>query len=96
MTDEAGHPLEVIELPMPGPVLCQGERLPASYANFLITNGHVLVPTYRHPNDAVAIEVLSSCFPDRQVVGIDCTPLVWGLGAIHCVTQQQPAGVIAR
>ncbi|MCA8991186.1 MAG: agmatine deiminase family protein [Planctomycetaceae bacterium] len=84
----------IVELPMPGPVYFDGERLPASYANFLITNGNVLVPVYRHQNDARALGILQDLFPERVVVGIDCTQLVWGLGAIHCVTQQQPAAVL--
>lgn len=88
---KSSRPLRIVELPMPGPVEFDGQRLPASYANFLITNGHVLVPTYRHPHDQLALETLQTLFTDRQVVGIDCTPLIWGLGAIHCVTQQQPA-----
>ena len=61
-----------------------------SYANFYIANESVLAPTYRDNNDAVACEVLQRCFPDRRVIGIDCTHLIWGLGSIHCVTQQQP------
>lgn len=91
MQDQDGRPLKVITLPMPGPVWFEDQRLPASYANFYIANKAVLVPTYRHANDAVACEVLQRCFPDRQVIGIDCTELIWGLGSIHCVTQQQPA-----
>ncbi len=89
--DQDGNRLSVIPLPMPGPVLCDGARLPASYANFYIANGVVLVPTYGHENDACAVGILSDIFPDRRVVGIPCAPLVIGLGAIHCVTQQQPA-----
>ncbi|MDX2031874.1 MAG: agmatine deiminase family protein [Blastocatellia bacterium] len=91
MTDQDGHPLRVLTLPMPGPLWFEEQRLPASYANFYIANRVVLVPTYRHANDAVAIDVLQQCFPDRRVIGIDCTALIWGLGSIHCVTQQQPA-----
>ncbi len=91
MTDQDGTPLRVLTLPMPGPVWFDDQRLPASYANFYIANRSVLVPTYRHPNDAVALDVLQRCFPDRRAVGIDCTDLIWGLGSIHCVTQQQPA-----
>lgn len=91
MRDEAGRPLRVMTMPMPGPVEFDGQRLPASYANFYIANSNVLVPTYRHANDARARAVLQQCFPDRRVIGIDCTELVWGLGAIHCVTQQMPA-----
>ena len=90
MVDQDHHPLRVIELPMPGPVIQDGQRLPASYANFYIANTVVLVPTYRHPNDQKACAVLQSLFTGRKVVPVDCTSLIWGLGAIHCVTQQQP------
>ena len=90
MVDQDRRPLRVVELPMPGPVVHNGHRLPASYANFYITNRTVLVPTYRHENDQKACAVLQSLFPGRKVVPIDCTSLIWGLGAIHCVTQQQP------
>ena len=86
-----GNPLNVIELPMPSPVEYDGERLPASYANFYIANRLVLVPTYNCPADAVALDVLGKCFPNREIVGLDCTDLVWGLGAFHCLTQQIPA-----
>lgn len=91
MRDESGRPLKIVTLPMPGPVHFNGQRLPASYANFYIANRRVLVPVYSHQNDQVALDALQRLFPDRLVLGIDCTPLVWGLGAIHCVTQQQPA-----
>ncbi len=91
MKDQDGRRLHVIKLPMPGPVYFNDQRLPASYANFYIANQLVLVPTYRHANDAKACEILQACFPDRRVIGIDCTNLIWGLGSIHCVTQQQPA-----
>ncbi|NDD63616.1 MAG: agmatine deiminase family protein [Acidobacteria bacterium] len=90
MVDQDQHSLRVIELPMPGPVIQDGQRLPASYANFYIANTVVLVPTYRHPNDQKACAVLQSLFTGRKVVPVDCTSLIWGLGAIHCVTQQQP------
>lgn len=90
MRDQSGQLLKVVDLPMPDPLYAEGMRLPASYANFLIANTVVLVPTYRSKNDAVAMEILQSFFPGRRVVGIDCTALVWGLGSIHCVTQQQP------
>ncbi len=90
MKDQDGRPLAIVELPMPGPVAYEGQRLPASYANFYIANGVVLVPTYNHPNDRRALATLKDLFPGRRFVGIDCTELVWGLGAIHCVTQQQP------
>ncbi len=91
MKDQAGNPLRVITMPMPGPMYFEDQRLPASYANFYIANRAVLVPTYRHANDARACEILQQCFPDRRIIGIDCTHLIWGLGSIHCVTQQQPA-----
>jgi agmatine deiminase len=90
-TDQDGRPLRVIPLPMPGPVWAHDACLPASYANFYIGNGVVLMPTYDDPHDQVALAVLQDVFPDRRAVGIPCKPLVWGLGAIHCVTQQQPA-----
>lgn len=90
MDDQFGNPLEIIALPMPDPVFHQEHRLPASYANFLICNEKVLVPTYRCDKDAIALEILQDCFSTREVVGIDCTDLVWGLGAIHCISQQQP------
>jgi len=76
---------------MPRPLEHEGQRLPASYANFYVANGVVLAPTYDRERDATALAVLQRCFPDRRVVGIDCTDLVWGLGAFHCVTQQWPA-----
>ena len=90
-TDQDGHALHIIPLPMPGHVGPAAARLPASYANFYIANGIVLVPIYNHPNDQKALAILQDVFPDRRVLGIPCEPLVWGLGAIHCVTQQQPA-----
>lgn len=89
--DQNGRQLEIIPLPMPGRVGPPEEPLPASYANFYIANGVVLVPVYHHPNDAVALQILSECFPTRRVVGVACEALVGGFGAIHCVTQQQPA-----
>ncbi len=85
-------PLRKRKLPMPAPVVFDGVRLPASYANFYIANKTVLVPTFNDPNDRVALNVLAECFPDRKVVGINCVELVWGLGTLHCMTQQQPAG----
>jgi agmatine deiminase len=88
--DAHGRPYDIVTLPMPGAVLADGEPLPASYANFYIANGVVLLPVYGHVNDRRAIETLQRLFPQRRVVPIDCEPLVWGMGAIHCVTQQQP------
>jgi agmatine deiminase len=89
--DERGRPLEVVELPMPGPVVLDGDRLPASYANFYIGNRCVAVPAFGHANDEIALAVLRKCFPGRRVVGIDCRAMVGGLGALHCGSQQQPA-----
>ncbi|MGB9691636.1 MAG: agmatine deiminase family protein [Candidatus Sumerlaeaceae bacterium] len=82
--------LEVIEVPLPRPVYFAGQRLPASYSNFYITNRKVLVPTFNDPNDRIALNVLQSLFGDRTVVGIYCLDLVLGLGTLHCMTQQQP------
>lgn len=89
--DQDGKKIELVKLPMPGPVVYEGSRLPASYANFYIANGVVLVPTYDHPNDKAALGILGDLFPGHKIIGIPCTPLVSGLGAIHCVTQQEPA-----
>ena len=84
-------PFEIIEIPMPGGVEHDGQRLPATYVNFYFVNGALLVPTYRdRKNDRRAIEILQSHLPKHQVIGIDCVELIWGLGAIHCLTQQQP------
>ena len=91
MHDQRGQPLHVVPLPMPGPVEYAAERLPASYANFYIANSTVLVPTYDHPHDDIALAILQELFPDRRVIGIPCTDLVVGFGALHCVTMQQPA-----
>jgi agmatine deiminase len=97
MTDVKGRPFEIVTLPMPGVVggtsTCARDldRLPASYANFYIANNVVLAPIFGHANDARAVEVFHNVFPDRRVVSINCEPLVWGMGTIHCVTQQQPA-----
>jgi len=92
-TDQDGRPLRVVELPMPAPVVFCGQRLPASYANFYIANRLVLVPTFNDSNDRRALEILAGLFPSRQVVGIHSGDLVWGLGTLHCMTQQQPAVV---
>ena len=90
MTDAAGRKLEVVELPMPRPLFFDGMRLPASYANFYIANGVVIVPTFNDPADRVALGILAELFPDREVVGIHCVDLVWGFGTLHCMTQQEP------
>jgi agmatine deiminase len=92
MTTADGEPLRVVALPMPAPVTFDGVRLPASYANFYIGNAAVLVPTFNDPMDRRALEVLAGLFPTRRVVGIHAVDLVWGLGTLHCMTQQQPAG----
>jgi agmatine deiminase len=89
--DQDGQPLRVVTLPMPAPVVFDGQRLPASYANFYIANSLVLVPTFNDPADRIALNTLAGLFPDRQVVGIHCVDLVLGLGTLHCLTQQQPA-----
>jgi agmatine deiminase len=88
---EAG-PLRIIRLPYPRPVIMDGERLPASYANFYIGNGVVLVPTFNDPNDRIALNVLAELMPRHQIVGIHAVDLVWGLGTVHCLTQQEPLG----
>lgn len=90
MTDQDGKSLQVETLPMPAPVYFDGQRLPASYANFYIANKLVIVPTFNDPNDRVALNILAKLFPDRQVVGILCRDLVLGLGTLHCMTQQEP------
>jgi agmatine deiminase len=86
-----GKPFTVVELPLPRPVVFRSQRLPASYANFYVANGLVLVPTFHDPNDRVALNTLAELFPDREVTGIHSVDLIWGLGALHCMTQQQPA-----
>lgn len=85
-----GEPLNIVELPMPDPVIWEGQRLPASYANFYIANKSVIVPTYRCEKDAIALEIIQKYFPDRKVVGIDSTEIIWGLGSFHCLSQQEP------
>ena len=89
--DQNGNKLSIVPLPCPGPVYYEGARLPASYANFYIANGVVLVPLFDDPCDVKALGILQELFPDRKVVGLPCTAVVAGLGAIHCVTQQEPA-----
>ena len=91
MKDQAGRALDVLTLPMPKPMYQGDQRLPASYANFYIANGGVLMPAYDPTTDPIAADTLQRCFPHHQVVPIQCTDLVWGLGSIHCVTQQWPA-----
>jgi agmatine deiminase len=87
----AGKPFEIVDMPMPAPVLFDNQRLPASYANFYIANGLVLVPTFNDPNDRHALNIIAACFPTREVIGIHAVDLVWGLGTLHCLSQQEPA-----
>ena len=89
--DQTGKQLTILELPMPRPVVFSGQRLPASYANFYIANKLVLVPVFNDPNDRIALNVLADAMPEREIVPIYCGDFVWGLGTIHCATQQQPA-----
>jgi agmatine deiminase len=91
MSDAQGRPLEVISIPMPRPLFYDNTRLPACYMNFYIANGVVIVPQFGDPADRVAVETLGRLFPTRQIRGLDAVDLVWGLGAFHCITQQQPA-----
>jgi agmatine deiminase len=89
-TDQEGRPLRVVELPMPEPIFFEGTRLPASYANFYIANSLVLVPVFNDANDRKALDIIASLLPSRKVVPIYCGDFIWGFGAIHCMTQQQP------
>lgn len=86
-----GKQLNIVELPMPDYIEYDGQRLPASYANFYIANQSVIVPTFRGSKDDKALQIIQSCFPDRQVIGIDSTEIIWGLGSFHCLSQQEPA-----
>jgi agmatine deiminase len=89
--DQDGRSLRIVPLPMPRPLFFEGTRLPASYANFYIANGQVLVPTFNDPADRVALATLAFVFPDREVIGIHAVDLVWGFGTLHCLTHEQPA-----
>jgi agmatine deiminase len=90
--DPGVGPLRIVELPFPRAITMNGERLPASYANFYIANGVVLVPTFNDPQDRVALSIIAGLMPDRRVFGIHALDLVWGYGTLHCLTQQEPAG----
>lgn len=92
MRDQDGKRLVVKTLPMPAPVYFDGQRLPASYANFYIANKIILAPTFNDAHDRVALNTLAELFPNRKVIGINCRDLVLGLGTLHCMTQQHPAG----
>jgi agmatine deiminase len=87
----SGKQLNIVELPMPCEVIYEEQRLPASYANFYISNHSVIVPTYRCGRDDKALDIIQRCFPGRRVVGIDSTEIIWGLGSFHCLSQQEPA-----
>ena len=89
-----GKQMEIAEIPMPKPVVYEGQRLPASYANFYICNQSVIVPTYRCKEDDQAMVVLQQCFRDRTIIGIDSTEIIWGLGSFHCLSQQEPEAAI--
>ena len=91
--DQAGNSLEIVPLPMPEPLLFTGRRLPASYANFYVANGIVLVPTFNDPADHRALAILGELFPEREIVGIHAVDLVWGFGTLHCMTHEQPAAI---
>jgi agmatine deiminase len=91
MRDPGGRPWNIVELPTPGVIEREGQRLPASYANFYLANGLVIMPGFDHPNDVIAQTILQNTFPDRRVVVWPSLDLIWGLGALHCITQQQPA-----
>lgn len=82
--------LNIVELPMPDEIVYEDQRLPASYANFYISNKHVIVPTYQCPKDDKALQIIQQCFPSREVIGIDSTEIIWGLGSFHCLSQQEP------
>lgn len=88
---ETGKQMNIVELPMPGAVVYEDMRLPASYANFYIGNNYVVVPTFRDKNDDRALDILQKCFPDRKVIGLDSVDIIWGLGSFHCLSQQEPA-----
>jgi agmatine deiminase len=87
-----GKQLNIVELPMPDELIYQDQRLPCSYANFYIANKSVVVPTFRSTKDDRALQIIQSCFPDREVLGIDSTEIIWGLGSFHCLSQQEPEG----
>lgn len=87
---ENGRSIQIVELPMPSPVVYEDQRLPASYANFYISNRYVVVPTFRDKQDDVALQILEKCFPDRAVLGLDSWDIIWGLGSFHCLSQQEP------
>jgi agmatine deiminase len=94
LTDQRGRPFEIVPLPLPRPLFCDGQRLPAGYCNFLIANGVVVVPQFGDPADDIAIRTLQPLFPDREVRGCPSLLLVWGLGSFHCLSQQEPVAIL--
>jgi agmatine deiminase len=96
MTDQDGRRLEIVPLRLPRPLFCNNQRLPASYCNFLIANGVVIVPQFGDPADQEAIRTLEPLFPDRDVRGSPSLNLVWGLGSFHCLSQQEPLALLAE
>ena len=85
-----GKQLNIVEIPMPEEVIWEDQRLPASYANFYIANKSIIVPTFRSGRDEKVLRLIQECFPGREVVGIDSTDIIWGLGSFHCLSQQEP------
>jgi agmatine deiminase len=85
-----GKQLNIVELPMPDELIYEDQRLPCSYANFYIANKSVIIPTFRSDKDDIALQIIQQCFPTREVVGIDSTDIIWGLGSFHCLSQQEP------
>ena len=85
-----GKQLNIVELPMPSEVIYEDQRLPASYANFYIANNSVIVPIFNCSKDDKALQIIGSCFPGREIIGIDSTEIIWGLGSFHCMSQQEP------
>ena len=85
-----GKQLNIIELPMPDEIFYEGQRLPASYANFYIANNVVIVPLYKCDKDEKALEIIQQCFPSRKIIGINSVDIIWGLGSFHCLSQQEP------
>lgn len=90
----SGKQLDIAEVPMPVPVIYEGQRLPASYANFYISNDAVIIPNFRCKQDDMAMRILEDCFPDRRIIGIDSTEIIWGLGSFHCLSQQEPEIIV--
>jgi agmatine deiminase len=90
-----GKQMNIVELPMPEPLYYEGQRLPASYANFYMANAGVMVPVFNCTEDDIALDILSACIKDRPVIGIDSTEIIWGLGSWHCLSQQEPMPLLS-